>query len=61
MRMMCINSPEALVERIFKVADESQNGYLGFKEFMKYFNIVVKGKNEEKADFCFRLICRENP
>lgn len=60
MKMMCINSPNALVEKIFEVADQDKDGDLSFSEFMKYFNVVMRGDDKEKADFCFLLICREN-
>ena len=61
MRMMCVKSNGFLISRIFKLIDADGDGVISFKEFMLYFNTLLKGDNIEKAEFCFLLICEGNP
>ena len=56
MRMMCVKSNRYLVERIFSLIDVDRDQHLSFKEFMNYFNTLLKGDVNEKAELCFLLI-----
>lgn len=61
MKMMCMKTNSHLVERIFNLMDKDGNKKLVFKEFMQYFNTLLRGTQEEKSEFCFLMICEGNP
>ena len=60
MRMMGVKSNATLIHRIFVLMDTDLSGTLSFREFMKYFNVLLKGNKEQKAEFCFLIIAVGN-
>lgn len=60
MRMMGVKSNATLVSRIFTLMDVDGSGSISFGEFMKYFNVLLQGSIEQKAEFCFFIIAVGN-
>lgn len=60
MRMMGVKSNATLVSRIFTLMDADGSGSISFGEFMKYFDVLLKGTIESKAEFCFFIIAVGN-
>ena len=58
--MMCVKSNSYLIERIFTLIDTDKDNQLSFKEFIKYFNTLLKGDVNDKAELCFSLIAAGN-
>lgn len=45
-----------LADRIFYVFDSDRDGNLLFEEFVKIFDVLIKGTEKEKNLFSFKLI-----
>jgi Ca2+-binding EF-hand superfamily protein len=60
MRMMGVKSNATLISRIFNVMDVDISGSISFGEFMKYFDVLLQGDNDQKAEFSFMIIAVGN-
>jgi len=60
MRMMGVKSNATLISRIFNVMDADLSGSISFGEFMKYFDVLLRGNNDQKAEFSFMIIAVGN-
>lgn len=60
MRMLGVKSNATLVGRIFNLMDADVAGEISFSEFMKYFDILLNGDQEQKAELIFLIIAIGN-
>lgn len=60
MRMLGVKSNATLVGRMFNLMDSDVIGSISFSEFMKYFDILLNGDQEQKAELIFLIIAIGN-
>ena len=56
MNLMGVRQNTAMIDRIYQAMDEDKNNTIEFEEYVRYFNILLKGSQNEKIKFCFNLI-----
>ena len=56
MGMLGMGKNVFLADRIFQVFDSDNNGNLNFDEFLRIFDVLIKGSEKEKNLFSFKLI-----
>jgi len=56
MGLLGLDSGSFLADRIFAVLDVDKDGHIQLEEYLKYFDILIYGSQDEKYDLTFRMI-----
>jgi len=56
MGLLGLDSGSFLADRIFAVLDADKDGHIKLDEYLKYFDILIHGSQDEKYDLTFRMI-----
>jgi len=56
MGLLGLDSGSFLADRIFAVLDADKDGHIKLDEYLKYFDILIHGSQDEKYDLTYRMI-----
>jgi len=56
MGLLGLDTGSFLADRIFSVLDADKDGHIQLDEYLKYFDILIYGSQDEKYDLTFRMI-----